>query len=961
MDQRLHDILLETAVRSGQGEGYTHVSLYGPFDYWNLKASSYTDFWLRYTELAAMGVGDLCIAERIPETLPVIADFIMRYREDGGHYEPYDGDFLKSLALLFQNVITEMFHLQQGSPETVCCVLETESWSEIGPGGEEQTLSKIRLQFPFCVVDLPFQRGPFREAVLAELYRQNVLGELQRQPIGTWEEIFTPRTLLDPVVMYGSREAPHVPALTLSYRWHFIDPEIPADEIPSFPLESFVKAENHTHVQSNRIEYGRIRDLDPHYLLPLFLSVHHWGQVARPKEIHVNNTPIQGPSRPFGSGHTGPEQTTTEMMHNFLSMISYRRYLEESSCNDIGKALYQIANRESDDLMLGRRWWIQAIKKALGEIPKEERVTNADFVDGIPNFLTRFPSLDDYCTAKYPTFNRSGNSIKTLAYFAREDNRAKYDAWHKPWCLVAMEQAIRGADDDVTKAVYRCYWLDYVCADTVKKIWYRFDRHRWSQSNGGVELRTKISGDFLERFLKIRAVLARQIHESHDESFRTTAEVTMKRLVNLIDLLKSVRVKNKVMVNAMEYFYEERFLELLDSNTDLTGMLNGVIEVTSDRAIFRPGRPDDFISRCTGIAYDPDLSEKSDSVRRMLKWLHQMFPDEKLFAHMVKFAASVLRGGNPDKIFGIFTGEGGDNSKSSFVRLFEMTLGPYCIKFPMSLITGKRTASSAPTPELARAKSAKIAFLDEAGDDEQIGKEKVKGFTGGDSFFARLLHDNGGDVKATFKMILVCNQVPVIPNPDKATKNRTNLFPFLSTWVHNAPDTEEEQFRQRLFPMDPFFERHMPALAPAFMWLLVQWYPRYVQEGLNKKPEIVEQATQDYWKENDIYLQFTAECIQSVRDSTGTPNTNMKLTQVEVYEAFNGWYRDVFPGSAPPNRATVIKQLSRSWGPPKLGIWYAIALVRKAATIDPLGAPIPTFKPQGATLARPPQQQTALA
>src|SRR3990172_7298182 len=110
MESRLQELLSETAVRGSTGDGYTHASLYGPSEYWNLKAGSYTDFWFRYSKLAAKNIRNLCMAERIPETLPVVADFVMRFREDGGHYEPYNGEFLKTLALLFQGVIGNMFY-----------------------------------------------------------------------------------------------------------------------------------------------------------------------------------------------------------------------------------------------------------------------------------------------------------------------------------------------------------------------------------------------------------------------------------------------------------------------------------------------------------------------------------------------------------------------------------------------------------------------------------------------------------------------------------------------------------------------------------------------------------------------------------------------------------------------------------------------------------------------------------
>ena len=205
--------------------------------------------------------------------------------------------------------------------------------------------------------------------------------------------------------------------------------------------------------------------------------------------------------------------------------------------------------------------------------------------------------------------------------------------------------------------------------------------------------------------------------------------------------------------------------------------------------------------------------------------MRQVFTDDGLRDYFLKMSASCLKGRNSDKVFPIWTGEG-NNSKSMIVKLFEACFGTYCIKFPTSVITGKRTQSSAPMPEMARAKSTRAAIIQEPDDDEVIRGGMLKELTGGDSFFARALHENGGDVQAMFKLILMCNKIPPIPTGGKAVKNRTRILPFMSTWVTNAPESEEEQFQRRLFKMDPFFEKQIPNLAKAFMWVLVRYdYP----------------------------------------------------------------------------------------------------------------------------------------
>jgi hypothetical protein len=72
------------------------------------------------------------------------------------------------------------------------------------------------------------------------------------------------------------------------------------------------------------------------------------------------------------------------------------------------------------------------------------------------------------------------------------------------------------------------------------------------------------------------------------------------------------------------------------------------------------------------------------------------------------------------------------NGKSLSVELFEKTLGQYCCKFPVTLLTQKRTASSAATPEIARAKGRRFAVLQEPSEDERLNVGQLKELSGGD-------------------------------------------------------------------------------------------------------------------------------------------------------------------------------------------------------------------------------------
>ena len=102
------------------------------------------------------------------------------------------------------------------------------------------------------------------------------------------------------------------------------------------------------------------------------------------------------------------------------------------------------------------------------------------------------------------------------------------------------------------------------------------------------------------------------------------------------------------------------------------------------------------------VEYDEMMSETDQSVCEVYDFLAKIFPDKSIRKYFLDISSDIFVGGNQNKIIQFWSGEG-DNGKSITQILFEKMLGDYSIKLPTSLITGKRTQSSAACPELVRA------------------------------------------------------------------------------------------------------------------------------------------------------------------------------------------------------------------------------------------------------------------
>jgi phage/plasmid-associated DNA primase len=612
------------------------------------------------------------------------------------------------------------------------------------------------------------------------------------------------------------------------------------------------------------------------------------------------------------------------MACKLLSIVSPIRFLQESSWLDIGRALYHISHGNVQGLNV----WIKYTMSAFKDVAVLPLFMNDDAS------VDKNDIINNNCTYNYDTFGQSCITIKTLGYFAKTDNLKLYNDWHKHWCLSAMENALTTTHTDVCIALYRFYWLDFIY-DTRNNKWYEFVTHGWAENIKGCHLSKAISSQFMKKFEDSRVTLSQQILNSDDAEFKTAGELTLKQLTKLIFELKKKPFKNRLMEEAQELFENERLTEFLNKNQNLTGVKNGVLEIINNDIVFRPAKPEDYISMCAGVPFNNNMHWDHPLVKECMNYLEKVFPDPELLTYFLKFCSSFFKGRNVDKIFAVFTGNG-HNSKSMIVKLITIAFAVYAIKMPVGLLSEKGANSGNATPQLARAKNVKLAIFDEPEDTLPMNKGIIKRLTGGDAFYARLLHENGGDIEMTFKTIMITNEIPPVDKADEPVKDRFKIFPFLSKWITGAPVNCEEQYKKRLFEKNENFENRLPVLATPFLWILTQYYPKYCNEKL-EVPMIVKNHTEEYWKTHDIYGQFITDCIIEVYESPEVRNSNVHLTLNEIFDEFRSWYRNGFPGKEVPERTHLKKELNYRWGEPRNLKWYGVTTKSQIApTINPI-------------------------
>ena len=251
------------------------------------------------------------------------------------------------------------------------------------------------------------------------------------------------------------------------------------------------------------------------------------------------------------------------------------------------------------------------------------------------------------------------------------------------------------------------------------------------------------------------------------------------------------------------------------------------------------------------------------------------------------------------------------NSKSLSVSLLEKSLGDYCCKFPVTLMTQKRAASGAATPEIARAKGRRFAVLQEPSEDERLNVGQLKELSGGDVVQTRELFKAPCEWKPQFKLFLLCNTLPHVPSDDGGTWRRIRVVEFGSKFTENPnPDNPRE------FPVDLDLTSKLDSWREHFMAILIQYYKAYMSSTLCE-PEPVLACTREYQRTNDHLADFVDSCIERVSGSEEDAGT-VSLAIDDAFSEYKEWARNEnIPAMQQRiTKTTLLKYLTRYLGKP---------------------------------------------
>ena len=558
----------------------------------------------------------------------------------------------------------------------------------------------------------------------------------------------------------------------------------------------------------------------------------------------------------------------------------------------------------------------------------------------------KYSDIPDLCDRwKKMDIRKVGNGVtkRSLMHWAKSESPEEYEKIRENSIDFHVENAINGSgqssvndkkgecgDFDLATVLYHIFKDQYVCTSVKSNIWFEYSNNRWREIDSGTTLRKAISTTmrtlFQNKSENCRSKIGNasvpiitqnvQIEDSNDDHHNLEQEkirARASRSINIALRLSRTNDKKNIMTEAKELFYDGSFMNKLDTNPYLLCFNNGVVDFKEK--IFRKGRPEDCISKCTNIDYNPIHPQRDlPIINEINEFFHKLFPRQELYDYMWSHLASTLIGTTSNQTFHMYVGQG-SNGKSVLMELMKMVLGEYKGDVPLSLVIGDRPKIGGLAPEIVELKGIRYAVMQEPSkEDKSINEGPLKQLTGGDPLQARAPYQiQTITFIPQFTLVLCANLMLEIKSNDHGTWRRIRIVPFESLFCENPVLNDPEKPYQ--YKLNKDINQQFELWKEVLMAMLVE--KAFETDGKVKDCDAVMVASNAYRQSQDYIAGFIGDKV--IVDATGS------ITKTEINAEFSSWYLSTY-GRGGPSVREVHDYMDKKFGKQKNQKWMGVRI-----------------------------------
>ena len=312
-----------------------------------------------------------------------------------------------------------------------------------------------------------------------------------------------------------------------------------------------------------------------------------------------------------------------------------------------------------------------------------------------------------------------------------------------------------------------------------------------------------------------------------------------------------------------------------DRDPMLFNCQNGTLNLDNGR--FTPHRPEDYLSKMSGVVYDPDAK-----CERWEQFIAEVMQGDAGKARFLQKALGyALTGDARHECFFILYGPSSRNGKGTTMETFARLMGDYGRSAKPDTIAQRQTANgSGPSEDIARLIGARFVNVSEPDKKMVLSAALVKTLTGRDTVTARFLHENSIEFRPEFKLFINTNYLPQVTDVTLFSSGRVMVIPFER---HFREDEQDRDLKDILAQPE--------SLSGILNWAL-SGLRGVIDEGLNP-PASIKIATDEYRERSDKIGRFVAEVLEE--NPLAAEQTTKVFARYQAWCIANGIHSESLP------------------------------------------------------------------
>lgn len=305
----------------------------------------------------------------------------------------------------------------------------------------------------------------------------------------------------------------------------------------------------------------------------------------------------------------------------------------------------------------------------------------------------------------------------------------------------------------------------------------------------------------------------------------------------------------------------------LDAKHDLLNCQNGTVDLRTGE--LKPHDRNNLITCITPCDYINGTTHDL-----WTQTIELFIPKDDVRDYVQRLIGYAATGYSSEKVFPICWGGGNNGKGSIFETIAKNGIGSdYAISIsPDSVVNNGKQGQQAQERANIKFYGKRMALFEETADGDTLDSGAVKRLaSGGDTLEGRKLFLESFNFNPTHSVFLMTNAEPRVNCFDLAMKTRIKFIHFGVQVESNGKIRHQLETDAKV---------HQAVLA----WI-VEGAVKYFSEGLASEPQSVKEATERYFKDQDIFSQFLSECFEIAEPG----NIKYSETKKTIFDRYQSW------------------------------------------------------------------------